>query len=212
MRNKMKTKAINLLTNKIIHHAELILFLAALFIANISLISGNIFSGLIFSPADVSTGEWWRIFTYPFVHVSWYHLILDAGSFMLLYHGLLESSWIKRILYVFACSLGSLGISLLSPDIYNGGLCGLSGVAHGLMAVSALEMAMSEDIDINLQRIGLAGFTIVVIKSIIEMLTGKVIFAFMHFGDVGTPLTICHAGGVLAGTIAFITLRNIARK
>ncbi len=204
---KMKTIAKNFFTDKIIHRLELWLFLAVICIINIPMLFGHQFYNYIFSPAEVGAGEWWRVITYPFIHVSWYHLLLDVGAFMLLYHGILEPSWLKRVLYVVFCAIGSLGISMLSPEIFDGGLCGLSGIAHGLMAVSALEIATSSA-DIKLQRIGIIGLWVVVIKSIIEVLTGKVMFAFLHLGDVGTPLTICHAGGVLTGIIAFVVLRQ----
>ena len=204
----MKIGAATFFTDKIIRRTELLLFLAAICIINIPLIFGQQFYGHIFFPAEVGAGEWWRILTHPFAHVSWYHLLLDVGAFMLLYRGLLEPSWIKRTLYVLFCAIGSLGISMLSPAIFDGGLCGLSGIAHGLMAVSALEIADSATADIKLRRIGIISLWIVVIKSIIEVLTGKVMFAFLHIGDVGTPLTICHAGGVLAGIIAFVVFRT----
>ncbi|MDD2461398.1 MAG: rhomboid family intramembrane serine protease [Kiritimatiellia bacterium] len=84
-----------------------------------------------------TTRRWWRLLTASFVHVSAYHLALDAGAFLLLYHTLHEPSRPGRLLAVAACAAGSLAASLLTlaPD---GSLCGLSGVGHGLLAVSAL--------------------------------------------------------------------------
>lgn len=207
----MKTITTTFFTDKIIHRIELLLFLGVLCIINIPMFFGHQFYGYIFFPAEVGAGEWWRVLTHPFAHVSWYHLLLDVGAFMLLYRGLLEPFWLKRVLYVLFCAIGSLGISMLSPAIFDGGLCGLSGIAHGLMAVSALEIATSTT-DTKLQRVGIIGLWVVVIKSIIEVLTGKVMFAFLHIGDVGTPLTICHAGGVLAGIIAFVALRRFQKN
>ena len=206
----MKTGAATFFTDKIIRRTELALFLGVVCLVNIPLLWGERFSVYSFIPSSVGAGEWWRILTHPFAHVSWYHLLLDAGAFMLLYRGLLEPSWVKRVLYFLFCAVGSLGISMLSPDIFDGGLCGLSGIAHGLMAVSALELADSKIVGSKLRRIGIVSLWVVVIKSMVEVVTGKVMFAFLHIGDVGTPLTICHAGGVLAGIIAFVILRNTA--
>ena len=134
--------------------------------------------------------------------------MLDASAFLLLYRGLFESSWLKRVLYVVFCALGSLSASMLSPAMASGGLCGLSGAAHGLMAVSALEIATSSNLDSRLRSVGIISLGVVVVKSIIEVLTGEGMFAFLHIGDVGTPLTLSHAGGVLAGIIAFLALRR----
>ncbi len=34
---------------------------------------------------NIVAGERWRDFTFPLTHVSLYHLLLDAGAFVLLY-------------------------------------------------------------------------------------------------------------------------------
>ncbi len=39
----------------------------------------------IFILSAVKHGQWWRLLTHPFVHVTWYHLLLDAGAFFILY-------------------------------------------------------------------------------------------------------------------------------
>ncbi len=204
----MKTRTTSFLTDKIIHRIEFSIFMITISLINIPLIWGGWASDFSFIPTNFAAGEWWRIFTYSFAHVSRYHLFIDAGAFMLLYRGLLEPSWLKRTLYVIFCALGSLAAAMLSPEIFDGGLCGLSGVAHGLMTISTLEIAASTSSDIKLRRIGIIAFCIVVIKGIIEIVTGQVVFAFIHFGDVGTPLTLCHGGGILAGITAFLLLEK----
>lgn len=208
----MKVRVAAIFTDKIIRRMELLLFLSAICLINIPLLWGERFSNFAFVPSYVADGEWWRVITYSFAHVSWYHLFIDAGAFMLLYCGLLEPSWLKRILYVVFCALGSLAAAMLSPDIFSGGLCGLSGAAHGLMAVSALEIISHNTADDNMRFVGVVGLWIVVVKSIVEVVTGKVVFSFLHIGDVGTPLTLCHGGGVLAGIIVFVLLHELSKK
>ena len=193
---------------KLIPHIELGIFLLALLAINLPMLTGNMNYNYSFFPDCVAAGEWWRVFTHAFAHISLYHLLIDAGAFIMLYHGLAERSLARRLFYVTFCMLGSLGISMLSPAMKVGGLCGLSGAAHGLMAIGALEMIGAGVKDYRLRNMGLITFGVVVGKSIIEALTGKVMFAFLHLGNVGTPLTLSHAGGVLAGIVAYMLVRR----
>ncbi len=178
---------------------ELALFTLALAAANAPLLFGRICTALPFVPARVAAGEWWRVLTGLFVHVSAYHLLLDAGAFLLLYRGLRSSSAARRLLTAAACAAGSLALSLpaLGGD---GSLCGLSGVAHGLLAVTALEMTAEPDR--TAARLGWAALLLVAGKSTFEALSGHVLFESLHLGDVATPVAICHLGGVLGGVLA----------
>lgn len=184
-------------------------FIAVLIAANFMLLLGRVCEPLIFFPSQLAAGEWWRTLTFPFVHVSWYHLLLDAGAFLFLYHGLQETSSRRRLLTVAACAIGSLGASLASSSL-TGGLCGLSGIAHGLMAVSALEIMKTPDR--TLRNAGTICFLLVVLKSIYEALTGAIAFEFLHFGSVGRAVAVCHAGGVLGGIVMYGILEGLKTK
>ena len=171
---------------------------------NLHLIGLTFKSIPVFFPAAVSAGEWWRIFTHPFVHVSWYHLGLDAGAFFILYTGLKSFGMHQRLLALCLCVAGSLLAAIWFVDnIDTIGLCGLSGAAHGLMALSGLEM-------IQLKKFrsitGIGSVVAVTLKSIVEFVNGQVVFDFMHMGLCGTPLAACHLGGVLGGVSAFLLL------
>jgi hypothetical protein len=90
----------------------------------------------------------------------------------------------------------------------NQGLSGLSGIAHGLMAFSALEMVY-----LSRQRMwGWGSLIIVVSKSLYELASGQVFFDFMHMGLCGSPVAACHAGGVLGGILAFVMNCFINRR
>ncbi len=180
-------------------------FLAALLAANYMLLTGRVCEPLVFLPDRFLDGEWWRTLTFPFVHVSGYHLLLDAGAFLFLYRGLLEPSVRRRLLYVVAAAAGSLGASWIASPL-TGGLCGLSGIAHGLMAVSALEMMQTEDR--TLRSTSLACFWIVVLKSMFEGISGHIAFDFLHFGSVGDAVAISHAGGILGGLVSFVSFKQ----
>jgi len=185
--------------------------LAALIVLlNLPLLDGACAVNLIFLPHRVAAGEWWRALTHPFVHVSWYHLILDATAFLLLYRELDTKKWFERFGYLATSGAGSLLVSLwAAPLVQTRGLCGLSGIAHGLMAVSGLEMIQSAN-DKTVERAGMLTFIIVITKSIVEAATGHVAFEALHLGDLGTPIAISHAGGVLGalGTWAITRRRD----
>src|SRR5439155_23607198 len=110
----------------------------------------------------------------------------------------------ERMGYVLACGAGSLLASLWSaPIVQTHGLCGLSGIAHGLMAITSLDQ-MTGPTDKTIRRAGAVTFIIVVTKSIIEAFTGRIVFESLHFGALGSPVAVCHAGGVLAGLDAWM--------
>jgi hypothetical protein len=88
-------------------------------------------------------------------------------------------------------------------------LCGLSGIAHGLTAIWALEMIYSEH-DRTFNTVGICTLALLVCKSIFEAASGNVIFQSFHMGNVGLPVAVAHAGGVLGGVLAFAETRRFA--
>jgi rhomboid family GlyGly-CTERM serine protease len=182
---------------------ELLLFAVLLAIFNLPLLFGSCWRSMILVPAAVGAGEWWRVLTYPFVHATWYHLALDGVAFLTLYHGLAERSVYRRLSYVAAAGAGSLVVPCLTASgISTHGLCGLSGVAHGLMAVSALEMIGNHGPRSPEGRAGLVCFLIVVGKAAVEALSGRMFLGFLHFGLMGEPIAVSHAGGIIGGILA----------
>jgi hypothetical protein len=75
------------------------------------------------------------------------------------------------------------------------------------MVVSALEL-MKQRSDKLLFRIGLISFGLVVVKCLVEVITGKMLFTFIYFGMVGDPVAVTHAGGVLGGLVAWCVQRR----
>ncbi len=187
--------------------AELLGFTLLLVLLNLPLFAGGSTAALAFQADAVAAGEWWRLLTHPFLHVSWYHLVLDGTAFLVLYANLhAEQRW-RRLTYVAASAAGSLVIALCaSPLIATHGLCGLSGGAHGLMAVTALEMLVLPRADRFTRIAGIASFVAVTAKCLFELATGHAFFATLHFGLLGTPIVACHAGGILGGLVAMMLL------
>jgi rhomboid family GlyGly-CTERM serine protease len=187
---------------------ELLLFLALLAIFNALVLAGSCYHSMVFLPQAVESGEWWRLFTHPFVHVTWYHLLLDGTAFLALYHSLIEASVVRRLTYVLAAGAGSLLLSwATAPGFSTSGLCGLSGIAHGLMALSALELVAGQPPGSTERRIGGIGFILVVGKAALEALSGRMFFTFLHFGLMGDPVAVSHAGGIVGGLLAMLVLK-----
>ena len=76
---------------------ELLIFIVLLAVLNAPILWGAVFRSLTFLPEPVYAGEWWRVFTHPFVHLTWYHLLLDGTAYLALYHSLLESATLPII-------------------------------------------------------------------------------------------------------------------
>lgn len=188
---------------------ELVVFAALLAIFNAPLLGGSFWDSMIFRPQAVSEGEWWRLLAHPFVHATWYHLLLDGAAFFLLYLSLAERRFAGRLACVVAGGFGSLMCSWwVASAVSSGGLCGLSGIAHGLMAVSAIEMISLADSESAERRLGWVSFFLVVSKAALEAVSGRMFFTFLHFGLMGEPVAVSHAGGVVGGLSMLLLLRR----
>jgi hypothetical protein len=109
----------------------------------------------------------------------------------------------KRTLYVLGANLGCVvGVTLVLPAQGSLGYAGLSGIAHGLMAVWALEN-MVETQDRTCHRVGWITLGIVLGKALIEAIHGGAVFAFMHGNLMGQPIGISHLSGILGAGLAY---------
>lgn len=185
--------------------AELLIFALLVVLLNIPLFLGESSGALSFQVNAVADGEWWRVLTHSFVHVSWYHLLLDGTAFLTLYATIgTEQRWRRLVVFVASAS-GSLLLALwASPLIAAHGLCGLSGAAHGLMAVSTIEVLALPRASRGARTVALVSFVALIGKCLFEGTTGHALFAALHFDLLGTPIVACHAGGVLGGMIAVV--------
>ena len=162
-----------------------------------------------FYPNLVKQGEWWLIFTGLLTHVSWYHFLLDGLPFFLVYLSLDEKRIFHRLFYVIWAGAGSLLAGIwFAPLVAEVGLRGLSGITYGITALGALEMVFREKKDKTDRIIGAAVFAFLLIMVAFETITGKFPFSFLLFGMMGTPILVCHAGGI-AGSILAYTLVKI---
>ncbi len=173
---------------------------------NLPLFFGAVNVDFVLTQDALSGRTLWAWFTHPFVHVSLYHLFLDAGAFLALYSLLSRFTLWGRFVLVVVSALGSLVAALTAGALVHAdGFCGLSGVAHGLMAVAGLDLAYSPD-----RRVRWMGWMCLVLvlgKSMVEAVSGVVVFDLLHAGSVGTPIAACHAGGVLGGLVFWLANR-----
>ena len=92
----------------------------------------------------VDAGEWWRIVTCSFVHLGWWHLMLnEIGIFVLVLLCLEKLSWAVWVRRVLLLAMGmGLGLHFLVPGTY--WYVGFSGVAHGLFLLGLARPALKD--------------------------------------------------------------------
>lgn len=187
------------------------LFFTLLLLTNRHLFSGEPPAAFAYQQAAVVSGEWWRLVTHPLTHVSWYHLALDTVATMLLW-AVLPLSGARKLVVATASGVASLALAVTaSPLIAEYGLCGLSGIAHGLMTATGLLLLArprSANSRGNLPAglIGALLFTAAMGKSLFEALAGTPLFLEMHAANLGIPIVHAHLGGCLGGIIALVGL------
>jgi rhomboid family GlyGly-CTERM serine protease len=175
----------------------------------------NLFSptdplGFYLKPSALFEGEFWRWLSFAWRHNSFYHLALDASAFIFLYETL-RCGLSVRLTHLFTCIFFSGLIPLLvDPRLSQIGLCGLSGVAHGLMLICALETAEQPERRSRVMAVIL--FLVVLSKTIFEQITGNVLLADRHLGSVGIPIASCHFGGVIGAILSYSTLKLFRRR
>jgi len=93
----------------------------------------------------VDQGQWWRLLTGNFVHLGWWHLILNGLSLALLVflcpERLSPFEWARRVLLV---SIGmTLGLHWFVPSLTT--YVGLSGMIYGLFLLGLGRQASTGD-------------------------------------------------------------------
>lgn len=129
---------------------------------------------LILESSAVRTGQWWRLFTASFVHLSWSHASINVLALLLLL------AWAKVIVQFMSALLFiliaptflSLVLLALGFDWY----AGLSAILHGLVLFLLLQMPGG---------LRVAG---------ILLLLAKLGWQFLGFGDQhsGTDVPVLH--------------------
>lgn len=185
-------------------HKESNILLLIVILINAPLFTGGSTAHWMFSEKTISGGEWWQLLTHPFAHVSWYHLLMDATALFLIYPSLIEPKRSVRLSYLAAAAMGSLLAAMWQrPEINSIGFCGLSGIAHGIMAIWSIELIQAKNQHPWGRRIGILSLITVILKCTWEAITNLPFIGFAHFDLMGTPILICHLGGVAGGILAY---------
>lgn len=196
----MKIMKMNIFQQKSVRKnvISFLLIVIGLLIFNRHLFSTEFPFDKIFYPLEVIQGEWLRVFSCQFIHVSWYHFLIDSLAFVVIWFALNESLT-KKIIAVLCCSIGAVTGSLFFRGISVTGYCGLSGMTHGLFMILALQFFYKKET----VSYGTFMFIILLAKCMIEVLTGKMVLLNMHTGNLGIPVVMSHTGGMLAGGLIF---------
>lgn len=82
---------------------------------------------------EVAQGQWWRVYSCHFIHLSFNHMLLNfAGYAIVTFSFRDEISPSRELLMLFiACTAVGLGIHYLNPDMYS--YVGLSGAIYGVL-------------------------------------------------------------------------------
>ena len=142
--------------------------------------------GGLFGPA-VAEGDWWRLVSSGFVHVSLIHIGFNMLLLFFLGRLLEPALGTVRFVFLYFASLlaGSLGVMLLDPNVVS---AGASGAIFGL-AGAAFVIARGRGIDALAAEIG---FLIVI----------NLVFTLGVSGiSVGA-----HVGGLIGGTICALVI------
>ncbi|PPE73164.1 rhombosortase [Solimonas fluminis] len=100
---------------------------------------------LAYQREAVAAGQWWRLLGANFLHLGWYHLLLNLlGLWTLLLlcpEPLPARTWLLRLL-VLGLAV-TLGIHVLAPQWRS--YVGFSGILHGLFLLGLLPQALRRD-------------------------------------------------------------------
>jgi len=100
---------------------------------------------LAYQREAVAAGQWWRLLSANFLHLGWYHLLLNLlGLWTLLLlcpEPLPAKAWLLRLL-VLGLAV-TLGVHVLAPQWRS--YVGFSGILHGLFLLGLLPQALRRD-------------------------------------------------------------------
>ncbi len=159
----------------------------------LQLLPESALAALRYERLAVAAGEWWRLLSGNFVHLTWGHTLLNVGALLLGSWVFSEArpAWSWALAVVLTGLASSLGLYWFSPGIY--WCVGLSGALHGLLIVAAADWALQGD------RIGLGLLAIWVGKIAWEQLGGSLpLTAEISGAEV---VTDAHLWGAIGGAL-----------
>lgn len=141
----------------------------------------------------VAAGEWWRLLTGNFVHLSWGHTALNVGALLLGSWVFSEArpAWSWALAVLVTAFASSAGLYWFSPGIY--WCVGLSGALHGMLVIAAADWALQGD------RVGIGLLAVWVGKIAWEQLGGSLPMTAEISG--AEVVTDAHLWGAVGGAL-----------
>jgi membrane associated rhomboid family serine protease/Flp pilus assembly protein TadD len=161
--------------------------------------------GANYGPYTLS-GQWWRIFTYMFLHGGIWHIVFnmwclwDLGALCEQLYG----RWMYLCIYLITGIAGGLASVAWNPGVLS---VGASGAIFGLAGALAASFYLGE---FSIPRFAIQG----TLRSLAFFIGFNVLFGigynvFMG-GNVGGIDNACHAGGLVSGAILGALIAKIA--
>jgi membrane associated rhomboid family serine protease len=148
-------------------------------------------------PQEPLSSQFWRLITYPLVHLSLAHLIWDASAFLVL-GAITESEGRRRYgtLLVLAALLPALALRAATHG--SAGLAGSSGLDSALFSCLAAGLIFRREAKLVFRLAGALLLAAIVIKVATEMIAGEPLFA--PFPGSSSP-ALFHACSILTGVL-----------
>lgn len=127
-------------------HAVATTVLLAVLLAGVQSLWPNAQSALSYQRQAILAGEWWRLLSGAFVHLSWTHLLLNVGGLLLVLCMFAPILPIRRLIAQLMVSAGATSCLLLLFQQVDW-MVGLSGALHALFAWSAGQLGATPDRD-----------------------------------------------------------------
>lgn len=164
----------------------------------------SVFLGANYGPYTLS-GEWWRLFTYMFLHGGLMHILFnmwclwDLGQLCESLYG----RWTFASIYVITGISGGLASVAWNPGVLS---VGASGAIFGLAGALAASFYLGE---FSLPRIAIQG----TFRSLAFFIGFNVLFGFgynVFFGGNSGIDNACHVGGLVSGLALGALIARVA--
>ena len=154
---------------------------------------------LLYDRAAVQQGEVWRVFTAPFVHATYPHVIMNMIGVILALAIFLDAASPRDWILIMLASTLAIGVGMLLfvPSI--GEYIGFSGTTHGLYAGCAVLLMVR-----GRPWFGALVLALVLLEVVYETLVGPIEIGHELVG--GRIATEAHGFGVFGGLVAGIPL------
>ncbi len=159
---------------------------------------------LRYDRAAILDGEAWRLLTGNIVHLGARHLVLNLAALVALWA--LAASVLRGMRGAIAIGGGALGVGLglltFAPQV--GWYVGVSGVLHGLLAVTARDLIRARD------PLGIALAVLLVAKLLWESGAGPLPFTAQAAG--GPVIVEAHLYGTLGALLALVVAEAFTKR